>query len=130
VRIEADGTVGVVHVYHLQDAQDALYAAGLLDRPDLTPLRARAKLALYTRRTFSLRVAGESVPLQIIGAEIEGDSVFVYQDGKAAPGDVSVSASMLRELIAGQRNSVNVIKDGKTTTLDFVGDDGLKAVAP
>ncbi|MEM7730350.1 MAG: DUF6702 family protein [Pseudomonadota bacterium] len=130
LRIEADGTVGVIHVYHLQDAQDALYKAGLIDRPDLTPLRARARLALYTRRHFSLSEGGEPVDLDVIGAEIEGDNVYVYQEGRlTGDGALVVMANMLRELMHDQTNSVNVVRNGRTQTLDFRGEDGPKPVA-
>lgn len=129
VRIATDGTVAVTHVYHIQDAQTALYKAGLLERPDLSSLRARAQLALYTASNFALIVGDEPIQLDIVGAEIEGDSVFVYQEGRLSDGDLTVSASMLRELVHGQRNSVNIVKNGQTQTLDFSGDDGPKPVA-
>ena len=129
VRIAEDGTVGVTHVYHLQDAQSALFEAGLIDAPDLGSLRAQARLALYTEEHFALLVDGRPSPLSIVGAEIEGDSVFVYQEGSVAPGPLSVKAGMLRDLLERQINSVNVVRGGRTVTLDFKGDDGVKALS-
>ena len=128
VRIADDGEVRVTHVLHLQDAQDALYKAGLIDRPDLGSLRARAKLALYTEKRFALLVNGDPAPLKLIGAEIEGDSVFVYQQGRIGDGALLVRNGVLRDLMARQVNSVNVVRGGKTVTLEFRRDDGVKLV--
>lgn len=129
VKIHPDGQVDVIHVYHLQDAKDALYQAGLIETPDLTPLRARAQLALYTNDRFAVMNGETSVELETIGAEIEGDSVYIYQQGQTRSGPFAIKAEMLRELLHGQINSVNVIRNGKTVTLDFRGDDDLKMVA-
>ncbi|MGB3456978.1 MAG: DUF6702 family protein [Litorimonas sp.] len=128
LRIDADGKIGVIHVYHLQDAQTALYEMGRIGRPDLTPLRARAMLALYTQERFSLSDADGPVALEPLVAEIEGDSVYVYQEGMAGPGPYTVEASMLREIYRDQRNSVNIVRDGDTVTLDFTGRDRAKRI--
>lgn len=129
VTISQKGDVSIVHVYHLQDAQSALFQAGLIDRPDLGSLRARAQLALYTEANFTLAVSGTPVALDLIGAEIQGDSAYVYQEGHISDGALSIDARMLRSLLKGQSNSVNIVRDGQTVTLDFSGDDGPKPVA-
>jgi hypothetical protein len=129
IRITPDGAISVIHVYHLQDAQSALFQAGIIAQPDLSPLRARAKLALYTQDHFTVAADGVPAKLDIIGAEIEGDKVYVYQDGVITDGALSVDARMLRDLIKAQSNSVNIVRGGKTLTLDFKGDDGPKQVA-
>jgi hypothetical protein len=129
IRITPDGAVSVIHVYHLQDAQSALFQAGIIAKPDLSSLRARAKLALYTQDRFAIAANGIPATLDIIGAEIEGDSVYVYQDGVIGAGRLSIDARMLRDLLKAQSSSVNIIRDGKTLTLDFSGDDGPKQVA-
>lgn len=129
IRIAPDGAVTVIHVYHLQDAQSALFQAGLIDQPDLSSLRARAKLALYTQRQFGIAADGVSAQLDIISAEIEGDSVYVYQEGQIGKGALTIDARMLRDLIKRQSNSVNITRNGQTLTLDFSGDDGPKQVA-
>lgn len=129
VRIDDEGRVSITHVYHMQDAQNALYKTGRIDKPDLTSLKARATLALYTEETFSVLSDGEAASLTLVGAEIQGDSIYVYQEGQIGGGVLSIDARMLRDIIRGQSNSVNIIRDGQTTTLDFAGDDGVKAVA-
>lgn len=129
IRILDDGTISVIHVYHLQDAQSALFQAGLIDEPDLSSLRARAKLALYTQERFAIAANDVTAALEIIGAEIEGDSVYIYQDGQIGAGTLTVDARMLRDLIKNQSNSVNIVRAGQTISLDFSEDDGPKQVA-
>jgi len=129
VTISPEGDVSIIHVYHLQDAQSALFQAGLIERPDLGSLRARAQLALYTEANFTLAVGGTPVALDLIGAEIQGDSAYVYQDGQIGDGALSIDARMLRSLLKEQSNSVNIVRDGRTVTLNFSGDDGPKPVA-
>lgn len=129
IRITDDGAVSVIHVYHLQDAQSALFQAKLIDQPDLSSLRARAKLALYTQERFAIAAGDVTVPLEIIGAEIEGDSVYIYQEGQIGDGTLTIDARMLRDLIKNQSNSVNIVRNDQTTTLEFLGDDGPKQVA-
>ncbi|GHA90551.1 hypothetical protein GCM10009069_11880 [Algimonas arctica] len=129
VRITPDGAISVIHVYHLQDAQSALFQAKMIDQPDLSSLRARAKLALYTQEWFTIAASGVPATLEIIGAEIEGDSVYIYQDGHIGDGSLSIDARMLRDLIKNQSNSVNIVRDNETITLEFSGDDGPKQVA-
>lgn len=134
IRIADDGAISVVHVYHLQDAQSALFQAKLIDQPDLSSLRARAKLALYTQERFAVAAGDGPVPLDIIGAEIEGDSVYIYQEGQIqedqiGDGTLTIDARMLRDLIKNQSNSVNILRYDQTMTLEFSGDDGSKQVA-
>lgn len=128
VRISDDGQVDVLHSFHVHDAQNALFKAGLIERPDLSPLRARARLSLYVAERFGLKVNGQWIDLTIIDSEISGSHVFVYQSGTLPPGLITVKAGMLRDLISNQINSVNVEKDGRVQTLEFSGDDGPKPV--
>ncbi|MEL6687087.1 MAG: DUF6702 family protein [Pseudomonadota bacterium] len=129
VRVQADGKIEVTHIYHVHDVQRAFFEAGLIDSPDLTPLEARARLALHTRDHFKLRSADGDITLDIIDAEIIGHHAYLYQEGIASGPIDSVSATMLRDLISTQINSVNLIIDGETTTLDFSGTDGSKRIS-
>lgn len=129
VRISEGGTIGVIHVYHLKDAQTALFEAGLISSPDMDSLKARAILSLYTQDKFTLSFGDIPSKLAIIDAQIEGDSIYVYQEGQAGEGPLTVDARMLRDLIPSQRNSVNIIRGGNIITVDFALDDGPKSVA-
>jgi len=70
----------ITHVMHTHDAQRALFHMGRIKNPDLTPLKAQAKLALYFSETFALSADEAPLELNIIGAEVIGRNVFVYQD--------------------------------------------------
>lgn len=120
----------VIHSYHLHDAETALAANGIIERPDLTSLKARARLALYTASKFSLFSEGKDIELEILGAENEGRTVYVYQQAKLdkAPTDLIISASMLREIIPGQLNNVDVTLTQTLRSVQFKDGDGPKKV--
>ena len=127
---EDDGMLYVIHSYHLHDAESALAAKGIINKPDLTSLRARARLALYTQNKFSLFANGQDIELEILGAETEGRTIYVYQEARLdkAPTELIVSASMLREIIPGQLNNVDVTLTQTLRSVQFKDGDGPKKV--
>ena len=127
---EDDGMLYVIHSYHLHDAESALAAKGIISKPDLTSLRARARLALYTQDKFSLFANGQDIELEILGAETEGRTIYVYQEARLdkAPMELIVSASMLREIIPGQLNNVDVTLTQTLRSVQFKDGDGPKKV--
>ena len=127
---EDDGMLYVIHSYHLHDAESALAAKGIINKPDLTSLRARARLALYTQDKFFLFANGQDIELEILGAETEGRTVYVYQESRLdkAPMELIVSASMLREIIPGQLNNVDVTLTQTLRSVQFKDGDGPKKV--
>jgi hypothetical protein len=110
--------------------ETALAAKGIIDKPDLTSLRARAKLALYTQKTFTLFGGGKDIELELLGAENEGRTVYVYQQAKLdkPPTELIISASMLREIIPGQLNNVDVTLETDIRSVQFKDGDGPKKV--
>ena len=120
----------VIHSYHQHDAETALAAKGIIDKADLYSLKARAQLALYTERNFSLSSAGQEIELEILGSETEARTVYVYQQAKMAapPRELLVTATMLRDIIPGQLNNVDVTIDGNIHSLQFKANDGAKKV--
>jgi len=127
---ESDKTLYITHSYHMHDAETALAAAGVLRKPDLTSLRARAKLALYTDEQFKLSKGGEEIKLELLGAEFEARTVYVYQQAllDTVPSQLTISAAMLREIIPGQINNVDLTLGGKITSVQFKENDGPKKV--
>jgi len=125
-----DGMLYVIHSYHLHDAESALAATGIIRKPDLTSLKARAKLALYTQEKFHLFAQGKDIELEILGAETEGRTVYVYQEAKLdeMPSELIISASMLREIIPGQLNNVDVTLRDDIRSVQFKDGDGPKKV--
>ncbi len=127
---EIEKTLYITHSYHMHDAETALAAVGVLRKPDLTSLRARAKLALYTDEQFKLSQSGKEIALEILGADYEARTVYVYQQVilDAAPSHLTVSAAMLREIIPGQINNVDLTLGTDIKSIQFKGGDGPKKV--
>lgn len=128
---ERSKTLDIIHSFHIHEAENTLYESGLIRYPDLTKLKARARLALYTSERFSLSQDGsEALKLEIIGAEIDGQSVYVYQQIalNEPPKRLIVSNTIFRELVKDQINNVDVNIDGEIKSLQFKGNDGPKSV--
>ena len=127
---ETDRALYVTHSFHMHDAETALAAKGIIHKPDLTSLKARARLALYTSEHFNLYVGGEKIELEILGAEFHARTVYVYQQIhlEDKPAVMTISADMLRDIIPGQINNVDVKLDGKVKSVQFKDNDGPKKV--
>lgn len=123
-------TLNATHRYHTHDAQNALALAGIISAPDLLPLKSRAKLALYTEKNFRLMDSQRELKLATLGAEHDGNSIYVYQQIalNQAPTSLDISAQMLQDLIPSQINRVAVNLAGRIQSLEFTKGDGLKTV--
>ncbi len=119
----------VTHNFHINEAETALYKAGITDAPKFESLRARAQLALYTQAQFGLQTLDKhEIALETLGAEIEGRDAFVYQQAKLsqAPKGLLINCALLRPLIPHQINHVDVNLAGEVRSLAFRGTDGIK----
>jgi len=68
----------ITHRIHISDALillAALEAGASIDTP-----RGNALLALHVEKNFSISARKESFPMNIIGSEIRGDFLLVYQE--------------------------------------------------
>lgn len=125
------GNVEVMHRFYRHDAEHALRlgggAADLLDNP-----ADRARFASYVHERFGLSgIGAELEPLTLVGAELDGDFLWVYQrtpEPEELQG-LSVRFDALRDLWPEQVNTVNVERDGTVRTLTFRGKDGTQSVA-
>ncbi|WP_427450508.1 DUF6702 family protein [Litorimonas sp. WD9-15] len=120
-----DTTLEVTHVLQLSTTQRLLYKAGIIETNDLSGLKARAQLALYTAERFELIADGETVPLNLLGAEIEGGHVYVYQTGEIAalPETWSARNAILRDLNPHFDNTINVPTSDGIRTIVFENSD-------
>lgn len=122
-------TLDITHRFHIHEAETALASAGLIMRPDLTKLEARAHLALYVEENFTLQTLDRvPLPLTLIGAEIESRTAYVYQQIALshAPVGFIVTCNLMRELIPDQINHVDINLTGEIRSLIFQGKDGPK----
>lgn len=126
---EKDGYLYATHKFHLHQTEVSLFEAGITHSAKFESLRARAELALYVQERFTLEsLEGSPLPLEVLGAEIEGRDVWVYQQTKlpTSPEGLIVTCNLLRDIIKDQINHVDVKLGGKTRSLAFRGNDGPK----
>ncbi len=117
------------HKFHLHQTEVSLFEAGITHSAKFESLRARAELALYVEKNFTIEsLEGTPLPLEVLGAEIEGRDVWVYQQARlnTAPKGLIVTCDLLRGIIPNQINHVDVKLGGKTHSLAFSGNDGPK----
>lgn len=130
----AGGLLEVEHVLHAHDAEVALNRVLNLATPDLSQLPDRARLSIYVEARFALTPPeGAPLPLKLLGAELEGENVRVYQEipMMALPDRLRVRNMILRDVFQSQINQVNVDLYGdpaRIRTLTFLGGDGEKDV--
>lgn len=121
----------VTHDLHAHDAEQALARLGLIDSPDLTNLRARASLALYTQKHFKLRgLDGEIIPLTILGAETDTTYAHVYLEAElvSAPDGLLILNTLLQDVFPDQINQVNVSLSDTVKSVVFVAGAGQKKI--
>ena len=126
---ETDRFLYVTHKFHLHQTEVNLFEAGITHSAKFESLRARAELALYVEKNFVLQdLNGVPLPLELLGAEIEGRDVYVYQQAKLrlAPQGLIVTSNLLRDIIPGQINHVDINIGGRIKSLAFRGNDGPK----
>lgn len=124
------GMVEIAHRFNIHDAEHAISeVAG--DRRDLSAdADAQALFAAYVESHFDLTLNGQPAALRLVGQEIEGGHLWVYQE---APSPVFVtrlalSQSALTEVWPGQVNTVNIKTGSVIQTRAFSDDSGLKEV--
>ena len=110
VTLNTDETVDVTHTLQLSAAQRLLFKAGVIDKNDMTSLKSRAQAAIYASERFELKANGEPIELNILGAEVEGGHLYIYQTGilHEFPETWAARNSILRDLSPRFDNVVNV----------------------
>jgi len=107
---EREKSLHITHRIHTDDAQRALFNAGRIERPDLSPLKAQAALALYISDTFSISSEDGPLKLDIIGAEIIGKNVNVYHTAPLLerPKSLIVNISSFQNLVESFINHLDI----------------------
>lgn len=84
----------------------------------------------YLRTAFELKSGDAAVELQWIGMELKGYTVWIYLQARAPAGlsKASLRNKLLFDLFADQVNIVNVLNDGKRTSLVFKRGDAAKEI--
>lgn len=143
---DRSGRIEVMHRFYLHDAEHALTelmgrGADLFDS-----VEDRQRFAVYVHERFTLGVLDDTgtapgseepeqgarmLALQLVGAEIEDDSLWVYE-AIAVPdlpmSGLQVSHRALQDIWPDQVNTVNVERNGKTSTLTFRFDSPTQSL--
>lgn len=129
---KSDNRLDITHIYHIHETAQALATHGLIKQADLTRLKARSRLALYTQAHFQLtRPDTHPLPLNLLGAETEGHSVYVYQQAylQTLPTGFIIDCRLLRSFIPAQINYVDIHIHPNILSLQFMGNDGPKEIS-
>lgn len=125
----ASGTIEIIHRLHNHDAEQGIVTV-LGDRSiTLEQLVGRAHLALYVEERFIIAAIvdgkiGAPLELELIGAELDGEYVLVYQELKGAlPAEIAVRNDILRDVFPEQVNQVNIATAGEVRSLTFQEKD-------
>jgi hypothetical protein len=128
-RSPTSGAVEIIHRLHTHDAELGLNT--LLDQRivSLDTLEGRARFALYVESRFVVASVadgnvGAPLALELIGAELDGQYLLVYQELRGDfPATVAVRSDILRDVFPEQVNQVNIAVGGDVRTLMFRDDD-------
>lgn len=125
VALNAAGELNVTHTLQLSAAQRLLYKAGVIDKNDMTGLKARAQAALYSSERFELKADDKTISLEILGAEVQAGHLYIYQTGtlSALPETWSARNAILRDLSPRFYNVINVPTVDGIRTIVFSGSD-------
>ena len=120
----SSGKTEIVHRLHSHDAE--LGVGQVLGRADLSvlELEGRANIALYVEARFRIAAGEMDIRLDLVGAELAGDYVLVYQEHSAElPAQIRVHDSILQDAYPAQINQVNIEDDDTVHSLVFTKDD-------
>ena len=122
-------TIEIIHRLHIHDAELGMVVLTGERQLTLDQLDGRARLALYVEEQFSIAPVidgeiGARLLLELIGAELDGDFVLVYQQyAGELPADIAIRDAILSDVFPGQINHVNVATGDEIRSLTFSEND-------
>jgi hypothetical protein len=128
-RNPTSGAIEVIHRLHNHDAELGLNRVLGERVASLDTLEGRARFALYVESRFTVATTsddgvGAPLALELIGAELDGQDILVYQEFTGEfPAVIAVRNDVLRDVFPEQVNLVNVAVDGDIRSLTFRDDD-------
>ena len=131
-QIEYNAEAGVVEISHRLHEHDL---HGLLKQltgreGELARMEDRAKIATYVAERFFIQVDLLVQSPALLGAELSGPYLFVYQEVKVttAPSIITLSSSMLMDVFDDQVNMINVVTSSGVETLELDQDSGEQRI--
>tara|TARA_R110002096_G_scaffold74283_3_gene176103 strand:+ start:278 stop:781 length:504 start_codon:yes stop_codon:yes gene_type:complete len=123
---ERSGNLEIAHRFSVHDAELALKKATDSNADLARSSRAQAEFAKYVAKRFGLFFKdGKKHRLTLVGQELEGGYLWVYQETKI-PNPLGASFlienSILQDEVQGQVNTVNVRYRSEVSTFEFKAD--------
>jgi hypothetical protein len=119
------GSVEVIHRYYTHDTEHAMSILAGRQADIMLDEAVQQLFGRYVGKHFQLLDQdGKELPLALVGVELEGDIIWVYQE-TSLPGhltELSVTNPVLLDLLPAQVNTVNVECGGELSTLEFSGN--------
>lgn len=127
----------VVHLIPLHDAEEALEAqpniadraAGNTIADIINDIESRRAFVRYLAARFSIEVDQQNVELTLLGSEIDGGKLIVYQEAPS-PGrgtEMFVRSQLLTDIWPSQENRINLGAGTQVETLIFKAGDRRKS---
>jgi len=123
---ENTGMTEIVHHLHAHDAHSILERLHKDQELLFDSVKGRAYIALYVQERFELSKpdADPPISLTLIGAELESNTLYVYQEYKGKLTlPLRVRNGILQDLFSNQTNTVNIKIGKKIHTLTFRKDE-------
>ena len=120
----ASGTIEVIHRFYTHDTEQVM--SQLADKQvDLVgDEQIQRQFGHYVSENFQLKDQAEKqLPLSLVGVEVEGDFIWVYQETTipAQLRELSVLNTALLDILPNQVNTVNIECGDMISTLEFSG---------
>lgn len=117
---DRSGQLEVMHRFYLHDAEHAVKHLQGKAADIHKEEAARAQFAAYVATHFQLSLNGEPLPLKLLGNELDGRHIWVYQEialPKTALKSLQVRHDALMSIWPAQINVVNLEGRGPVRTL-------------
>ena len=110
----------IIHRIHTHDAELGVAMVDNLPLLSVGNTEGMARIALYVENHFSILNEEGSLDIELVGAELIGDYIFVYQEWiDPLSTNIFIKNEILREIYPLQINQVNIISEGNIRTLTF-----------
>jgi hypothetical protein len=130
---ERTGLLEVIHRVPLHDAEHALEAQGVRAPDIVNNLESRRAVARYVVSRFSVSYKGKPIAFTLLGTEIEGGRLVVYQEAPSpgAGAALAINSQILTDVWRQQENRVNLGVGTRVDTLIFRdGDEARTGLLP
>ena len=116
----------IIHRIHTHDAELGVAMVDNLPLLSVGNTEGMARIALYVENHFSILSEEGSLDIELVGAELIGDYIFVYQEWiDPLSTNIFIKNEILREIYPLQINQVNIISGSNIRTLIFTENETL-----